>query len=66
MFLDICDQFIGIVVSICMMESRGKLLIKILLSLVLAGASAGQNTPSIGFISPDVITDIGITRQIRH
>ena len=49
-----------------MMESRGKLLIKILLSLVLAGASAGQNTPSIGFISPDVITDIGIIRQFAH
>jgi len=47
-----------------MMESRGKLLIKILLSLVLAGASAGQNTPSIGFISPDVITDIGGTAEL--
>ena len=64
--MDICGQFIGIIVSIFMMESQGKLLIKILLSLVFAGASSGQNTPSIGFISPDVITDIGITRQIRH
>lgn len=46
------------------MEScRGKI-ITLLTSIVFVCVSNAQNTPSIGFISPDVITEIGGTAEL--
>ena len=38
---------------------------KLLVSFVLVWGCKAQNTPSIGFISPDVITEIGKNKYLH-
>ena len=42
-----------------------KMIVKLLVSFVLVWGCKAQTTPSIGFISPDVITEIGNNKTLK-